>query len=186
MPAAVRGKSAGLLSSGGKASAAISVIAVVKPTAAEQKMIAAFDGRNISPRNEANSSGPKIRNGQARRAIRSAMASNKNGVTICAPLSQPSAGPSRCALPSLAKNSPRNALVEKYALLLLPSVSPSSQTSGLFHSGHQRPPIALSAAVFLSRFGLSKKKTGAISSAGTAHSARSSRQLPPASGNTNG
>ena len=78
------------------------------------------------------------------------------GVTIWAPLSQASAGPSSSGLPLLVRKSPRNALVEKYALLLLPKVSPSSHTVGFFQSGHQRPPIAALMAPRESVFGLSK------------------------------
>ena len=65
MPAAVRGTSAGALSSGGSASVAIKVIAVVKPIEAEQMMIHSVDGMNISPRNDTSRIGPKIRNGHA-------------------------------------------------------------------------------------------------------------------------
>src|ERR1700730_767412 len=155
MPAAVRGTSAGALRSGGSASVAINVIAVVKPTDAEQTMIHSVDGMNISPRKETNRIGPKIKNGHACRCIRSAIVSKMIGVTICAPLSQAKAGPSSSGLPWLVRKSPRKALVEKYAALLLPRATPSSQTSGLFQSGHHSPPIAALVTPRESVFGLS-------------------------------
>src|SRR5580658_5115811 len=166
MPAAVRGTSAGALKSGGSASVAISVIAVVKPIDAEQTMSHSVDGMNISPRNDTSRIGPKIKNGQACRCIRFAISSKMIGVTICAPLSQASAGPSSSGLPWLVRKSPRKALVEKYALLLLPKVRPSSHTVGFFQSGHHSPPTAALVTPRESVFGLNKKNTGAISSAG--------------------
>src|SRR5580704_8152501 len=164
MPAAVRGTSAGALKSGGKANVAIKVIAVVTPIEAEQTMIHSVDGMNISPRKE----------------------TNRIGVTICAPLSQAKAGPSSSDLPWLVRKSPRKALVEKYAALLLPKATPSSQTSGLFQSGHHSPPIAALVIPRESVFGLKTKNAGASSSAGTAQATRSRRQLPPTRGSTTG
>src|SRR6202030_715957 len=113
MPAAVRGTSAGALSNGGSASVAIKVIAVVKPIDAEQTMIHSVDGMNISPRNDTSRIGPKIRNGHALRCMRVAIVSKMIGVTICAPLSQASAGPSSAGFPLLVRNSPSHALVGK-------------------------------------------------------------------------
>src|ERR1700731_3489610 len=155
MPAAVRGTSADAANTGGSAKIAISVIAVVKPIDAEQTMIHSVDGMNISPRNDASRMGPKIRNGHACRCMRFAIRSKMIGVTIWAPLSQAKAGPSSSRLPWLVRKSPRKALVEKYALLLLPKVRPSSHTTGFFQSGHQRPPTAL-LALRLSVFGLKR------------------------------
>src|SRR3984893_5753838 len=186
MPAAVRGTSAGALKSGGSASVAIKVIAVVKPTDAEQMMIHSVDGMNISPRNDTSRIGPKIRNGHAFRCMRFAIVSKMIGVTICAPLSQASAGPSSSGLPLLVRKSPRNALVEKYALLLLPKARPSSHTTGFFQSGHHSPPTAALVTPRESVFGLNKKNTGAIKSAGPAQAMRSRRQLPPTKGSTTG
>src|SRR3984885_15635315 len=163
MPAAVPDTSAAAFKSGGSASVAISVIAVVKPIEAEQMMIHSVDGMNISPRKETNRIGPKIRNGHALRCMRFAIVSKMIGVTICAPLSQASAGPSSSGLPWLVRNSPRNALVEKYALLLLPKGRPRSHTTGFFQSGHHSPPIAALVTPCESVFGLNKKNTGAIS-----------------------
>src|SRR5580692_11313073 len=186
MPAAVRDTSAGALKSGGKANVAIKVIAVVTPIEAEQTMIHNVDGMNISPRKETNRIGPKIRNGHACRCMRSAMVSRMIGVTIWAPLSQANAGPGSSGLPWLVRKSPRNALVEKYALLLLPKARPSSHTTGFFQSGHQRPPIAALVTPRESVFGLNTKNSGAISSAGTAQAMRSRRQLPPTNGSMTG
>src|SRR5579862_466054 len=186
MPAAVRDTSAGALKSGGNASVAIKVIAVVTKIEAEQTKIHSVDGMNINPKKETNRIGPKIRNGHACRCMRFAIVSKMTGVTICAPLSQAKAGPSSSGLPWLVRKSPRKALVEKYAALLLPKATPSSQTSGLFQSGHHSPPIAALVTPRESVFGLNKKNAGAISSAGTAQATRSRRQLPPTSGKTTG
>src|ERR1700721_3268887 len=180
MPAAGRGTAAGALSNGGSAKVAIKVIAVVKPIDAEQMMIHSVDGMNISPRNDTSRIGPKIRNGHALRCMRFAIVSKMIGVTICAPLSQASAGPSSSGLPWLVRNSPRNALVEKYALLLLPKARPSSHTTGFFQSGHHSPPIpalVICPLPSLPRlrgrggggvFGINTKNSGATSRAGTA------------------
>src|SRR5580698_1468168 len=198
MPAAVRDTSAGVLNNGGSASVAIKVIAVVTPIDAEHTISHNVDGMNISPRNDTNRIGPKIRNGQAWRCMRFAIVSKMIGVTICAPLSQAKAGPSSSGLPWLVRKSPRKALVEKYAALLLPRATPSSQTSGLFQSGHHSPPIAALVTCPLpslprrrgrvgwGTFGLKTKNAGAISSAATAQATRSRRQLPPTRGRTTG
>src|SRR5580704_6429543 len=186
MPAAVRDTSAGVLNNGGSASVAIKVIAVVTPIDAEHTISHNVDGMNISPRNDTNRIGPKIRNGQAWRCMRFAIVSKMIGVTICAPLSQAKAGPSSSGLPWLVRKSPRKALVEKYAALLLPKATPSSHTTGFFQSGHHSPPIAALVTPRESVFGLKTKNAGAISSAGTAQTTRSRRQLPPTRGSTTG
>ncbi len=103
MPAAVASTSPGALRNAGNASVAVSVIAVVKPTKAAQTMTPRADGSKIIPIQAASSSGPNIKNGQARRCSRSAITIRMMSATSCEPLSQPKAGPSRSALPRLAR-----------------------------------------------------------------------------------
>ncbi len=92
MPAAVRGTSAGELRSGGNASVAVRVIAVVKPTSAAQTR--SQRGMREDQAEERRQAEPARTAGTARRGRCSRLASNSRtiGATICAPLSQASAG----------------------------------------------------------------------------------------------